>query len=105
METTASRRDGLIRIIGRIASVGLLAATTVAVQAGAQQQVAPAPPQQPETSSTQSPAAPAPSAAPALPKIDPKNFTATTPSKEEVNAFLQASWGYDENRTWEVAAI
>jgi protein-disulfide isomerase len=95
----------LIRNIGRIASVGLLAATTVALQAGAQQQVAPAPPQQPATSSTQTPTAPAPNAAPAFPKIDPRNFTASAPTKEDVNAFLQASWGYDENRIWEVAAI
>ncbi|HUY94009.1 MAG TPA: thioredoxin domain-containing protein [Terracidiphilus sp.] len=95
----------MIRIIGRIASVGLLAATTVAVQAGAQQQVAPAPPQQPATTSTQTPTAPAPNAAPTFPKVDPRNFTATTPTKDDVNAFLHASWGYDENRTWEVAAI
>ncbi len=95
----------MIRILGRIASVGLLAATTIAVQAGTQQQVAPAPPQEPATESTQTPRAPAPTAAPVLPKIDPSNFTASTPTKEEVNAFLQASWGYDENRIWEVAAI
>lgn len=95
----------MIRIIGRIASVGLLAVSTVAVQAGAQQQVAPAPPQQPATSSTQTPAAPAPNAAPTFPKVDPRNFTATSPTKDEVNAFLHASWGYDQNRIWEVAAI
>ena len=77
----------------------------LAVQAGAQQQVAPAP-QEPITKSTQqAPAAPAPTAAPTFPKIDPRNFTASTPTKDEVNAFLQASWGYDENRIWEVAAI
>lgn len=94
----------MIRNIGRIASVGLLAATTVAVQAGAQQQV-PRAPQEPITINTQAPAAPAPTAAPTFPKIDPRNFTATSPTKEEVNAFLQSSWGYDENRIWEVAAI
>jgi protein-disulfide isomerase len=67
------------------------------LQAAAQQQVPPAP--------AQEPSAPAPSAAPVLPKTDPANFTATTPSKETVNAFLQNSWGYDENRIWEVWAI
>ncbi len=51
--------------------------------------------------------------APALPKapVDPfppvnlKNFTASSPTTAEVNAFLKAMWGYDENRIWRVAAI
>lgn len=50
------------------------------------------------------PTAPAP-AAPVFPKPDPKNFTADTPTKETVDSFLQASWGYDENRMWQVQAI
>jgi protein-disulfide isomerase len=66
-------------------------------QAAAQTKVAPAP--------SQEVAAPTPSAAPVFPKPDPANFTATSPTKEEVNAFLQASWGYDENRIWQVQAI
>ncbi len=40
-----------------------------------------------------------------FPKPDPANFTAASPTKETVNAFLQASWGYDENRVWQVQAI
>ncbi|HWE84654.1 MAG TPA: thioredoxin domain-containing protein [Terracidiphilus sp.] len=92
-------------MIGRIASVGLLAASIATLQARAQQQVPAAPPQEPAASSTQQPAAPAPNAAPTFPAIDPKNFTAAAPTKDEVNAFLQASWGYDENRVWEVGAI
>lgn len=95
----------MIRMNGRIASVGLLAASIAALPAFAQQQVAPAPAQQPATSSTQQPAAPAPNEPPKFPAIDPKNFTADKPTKDDVNAFLQASWGYDENRVWEVAAI
>lgn len=51
------------------------------------------------------PPAPAPSGAPAFPKPDPKNFTATSPTKETVDAFLHASWGYDANRVWQVQAI
>ncbi len=51
------------------------------------------------------PAAPAPSTAPVFPKPDPKNFTADSPTKETVDSFLHASWGYDANRVWEVAAI
>lgn len=54
-------------------------------------------------------AAPAPPPAPApelkFPKTDPANFTASTPTKEEVNAFLEANWGFDDTRAWEVYAI
>ena len=58
----------------------------------------------------QTPAAPAPQA-PAAPKpqtfppVDLKNFTADSPTTVEVDAFLKAIWGYDENRSWKVAAI
>ncbi len=53
------------------------------------------------------PTAPAPSttSAPMFPKVNPKNFTAATPTLQTVNSFLHASWGYDPNRVWEVAAI
>jgi protein-disulfide isomerase len=40
-----------------------------------------------------------------FPKPDPANFTAATPTKETVNAFLQASWGFEESRVWQVQAI
>jgi len=40
-----------------------------------------------------------------LPKPDPANFTATSPTKEAVNEFLTQSLGFDENRIWEVEAI
>jgi protein-disulfide isomerase len=70
--------------------------------AAAQQQAPVAPAQTP---SSPAPTAPAPAAAPVFPKVDPANFTATTPTKETVNAFLQANLGYDENRVWEVYAI
>lgn len=36
---------------------------------------------------------------------NPKNFTAKSPSVEEVNAFLKQLWGYDPNRVWQVAGI
>lgn len=79
------------------------------VQSSAQQQVPPAPAQTPsqttQAPAAQPPSAPAPAAAPTFPKPDPANFTATSPSKETVNAFLQESWGYDENRVWQVEAI
>jgi protein-disulfide isomerase len=53
----------------------------------------------------QEPSAPAPAAAPAFPKPDPANFTAASPTKDVINAFLQTSWGYDESRIWQVQAI
>ncbi|MGC8548435.1 MAG: DsbA family protein [Acidobacteriaceae bacterium] len=61
---------------------------------------------------TNTPAAPAPSAStaqapkqPHLPPVNPANFTATSPSKAAVESFLKASWGYDPNRMYEIAAI
>ncbi len=82
----------------RFASVAVLVALSLPVfQASAQQNVPPAP--------AAEPSAPAPSAAPVFPKIDPANFTAAAPTRETVEAFLRASWGYDDSRIWQVAAI
>ena len=44
-------------------------------------------------------------AGPTFPKTDPSDFTADAPTKEQVNAFLQASWGYDTNRVYQVERI
>jgi protein-disulfide isomerase len=77
--------------------VALVAFSMPIFVASAQQNVPPAP--------AEEPAAPAPAAAPAFPPLDPANFTAASPTKEAVNAFLQLSWGYDESRIWQVAAI
>jgi protein-disulfide isomerase len=86
-----------MRLSVRLASVAALVAFSVpAMQAAAQQQVPAAP--------AQEPSAPA-AVAPVFPKPDPANFTAATPTKESVNAFLQATWGYDDSRMWEVWAI
>jgi protein-disulfide isomerase len=75
--------------------------------APAQPQSAPAPSQSaPDQSGpVPAPSAPAPAGPPTFPKPDPANFTAVTPTKEEVNSFLQANWGYDDNRMWQVQAI
>jgi protein-disulfide isomerase len=67
------------------------------MQASAQTQVPAAP--------AETPSAPAPAAAPVFPKPDPANFTAPAPTKETIEAFLQASWGYEESRIWQVQAI
>ena len=74
------------------------------VQASAQQQVPPAP-AEPQAAPAQEPSAPAPAAPPTFPKPDPSNFTATSPTKEAVDAFLRQNWGFDENRVWEIEAI
>jgi protein-disulfide isomerase len=51
-------------------------------------------------------ASPAPAqAAPTFPPVDPANFTATSPTKETVQDFLHAFWGYDSSREWQVQAI
>ena len=85
-----------IRFTGALALVALFLPT---LPASAQQDVPAAP-------AEQAPSGPAPAAAaPVFPKPDPANFTAASPTKETVNAFLQASWGYDETRVWEVWAI
>jgi protein-disulfide isomerase len=87
----------LIRNQARFASVAVLALLSCPLfEAAAQQQVPAAPAEQP--------AAQAP-AAPVFPKPDPKNFTASSPSKEVIDSFLQASWGFDPNRVWQTQAI
>ena len=82
------------------------------IQASAQTQVPPAPaqktpsaPNQTPNAPSQTPTAPAPAAAPTFPKPDPQYFTASLPTKETVNAFLSASWGYDDSRVWQVQGI
>ena len=48
-------------------------------------------------------AAPAPAAP--FPPVDPANFTATSPTKQTVEDFLTAFWGYDSTRMWQIQAI
>ena len=86
----------------------VLAITSVAALAQNGPPQAPAPqaptPQAPAAQGPPS-AAPAAPAAPAFPPVDPANFTATSPTKQTVEDFLQAFWGYDNNRQWQVQAI
>jgi protein-disulfide isomerase len=85
-------------------SVGAVALLVfpLSILASAQQQVPAAPPQD----SSAAPTAPVPTVAePVFPKIDPVNFTAVSPTKETINAFLETSWGYDPNRVWQIQAI
>jgi protein-disulfide isomerase len=112
----------LIRLSTRfIGALALTALFVPALQAAAQQHVPPvpdttsepsAPTQQPsDTTPTDQPqlqappAAPAPSGPPVFPKPDPANFTVPTPTREVVDSFVQALWGYDTDRMWQVQAI
>ncbi len=74
---------------------GLVAVSGVAHAQAAKTPAAPTP---------VAPAAQAPKQ-PHLPPVNPANFTATSPSKAAVASFLKASWGYDPNRIYEIAAI
>lgn len=95
----------MTRQFARIAGAAALAVLSFPlIQASAQTQVPAAPAQTPATPSAPAPAAPAPSA-PVFPKPNPEFFTATSPTIDTINAFLEASWGYDENRVWQVEAI
>ena len=40
-----------------------------------------------------------------FPPVDPANFTATSPTRDTVEQFLHAYWGYDSSRLWQVQAI
>jgi protein-disulfide isomerase len=42
---------------------------------------------------------------PVFPKPEASDFTADSPTKEQINAFLQAAWGYDTNRVYQVQRI
>ena len=116
-QSAGARFAGPRSVCRNFVFIAALAGLTLpASVASAQEQVPPAPPApvpsappaapKPSPSKPYTvPSAPAPAEAPAFPKPDPKNFTATSPTKAEVDAFLHASWGYDTNRVWEVAAI
>ncbi len=104
----------MIRLSIRILCAVVLGALFVpAVQVLAQQHVPPVPDtsaQQTPSAPTQSapaqePSAPAPSGPPKFPPPDPANFTASVPTKQVVDSFLQAMWGYDPDRTWQVQGI
>jgi protein-disulfide isomerase len=65
----------------------------------------------PAASAPQAPSGPlvvasgSPQAAPAFPPVDPANFTAKSPTRETVEQFLHAFWGYDDTRVWQLQAI
>ena len=75
-----------------------LTAPAALAQTPSQTPAAPAPGQQ-------APAAPATAGEPHFPPPSAANFTASSPTKEDVEAFLKVNWGYDPNRVWEVYGI
>lgn len=92
----------MIRRSFRSAGAVALLVFPLSILASAQQQV----PAAPSQDSSAAPSAPAPTATePVFPKVDPVNFTAFSPTKETINAFLETSWGYDPNRVWQIQAI
>ncbi|HZZ39378.1 MAG TPA: thioredoxin domain-containing protein [Acidobacteriaceae bacterium] len=40
-----------------------------------------------------------------FPPVEASNFSAAAPTKDDVEAFLKTSWGYDPNREWEVFGV
>jgi protein-disulfide isomerase len=90
----------------RIASIFALVGLFLFAFAALAQQAAPAAPATAaQAAPSQAPSAPAPAAALVFPKPNPANFTASSPTKETVDAFLQANWGFDDSRLWQVQAI
>lgn len=90
----------MIRTSARLAAATVLALTiSSAHHATAQDQTPAAPP-----AAAPTPSAPA-AGAPAFPPPNPADFTADTPTKETVNAFMQANLGFDPNGVWQVQAI
>lgn len=93
-----------------VAAISFLALLAVPVTPKLLAQATPpaAPPAAAPAAPTDVPAAPKQSseaAGPVFPKPDPAQFTSDSPTKEQVNAFLQASWGYDTNRVYQVQRI
>ena len=87
----------MIRISARLATVVAMAILSSSIyHATAQDQTPASPAPQPAAPEAKAPVFPAP---------DPADFTATSPTKEVVNAFMQANLGFDANSMWQVQAI
>ena len=84
------------RLSLRLGSLAALAFAGIFTLPLSAQQDVPAAPQQTTDSAA---------AEPSFPKPDPKDFTAESPTKDQVFNFLQASWGYDPNRLFQVQRI
>jgi protein-disulfide isomerase len=90
----------LIRNSARLAAAVTMALVFSPIPYAFAQDQAPA---APASDAPQAPAAPA--APPKFPAPDPADFTADSPTKDVVNAFMQANIGFDPNAMWQVQAI
>jgi protein-disulfide isomerase len=90
----------LIRNSARLAAAVALALVFSPIHHAFAQDQTPA---APAPDAAQAPAAPA--AVPKFPAPDPVDFTADGPTKDVVNAFMQANLGFDSNAMWQVQAI
>lgn len=96
MISVSFRRSGTSRfrqVASFLFAVGL--GLPVSTRLAAQTNVPPAPPAPPAAAT----------AGPVFPPTGASDFTATSPTKEQVESFLRASWGYDTNRVYQVARI
>jgi protein-disulfide isomerase len=87
-------RSSLHRSRAAVLAFAALLALPLAARLSAQTDVPPAPQQTPDAG-----------AGPVFAKPEASDFTADSPTREEVNAFLQASWGYDVNRVYQIQRI
>jgi protein-disulfide isomerase len=90
----AKMKEMIVGLVCALASATMAAQTVPASNTPVPQDTAPAAPQAPAAQETNP-----------FPPVNPKNFTAETPSVDEVNSFLKALWGYDVNRLWQVEGI
>ncbi len=110
IEITVKKVWTMNKVQGMKTMAWVLGWTMAAVGACGWAQTPAAPEMSPATAEAQQvaePQAPAPHAAPTnpFPPVNLKNFTANSPTVDEVNAFLKEVWGYDPDQTWSVAAI
>jgi len=89
----------LIRNSARLAALTALALLFSPINHAFAQDQAPA-----AQGAAQAPAAPA-ATAPVFPAPDPADFTADWPTKEIVNAFMEANLGFNADAMWQVQAI
>ena len=92
----------------RVAALAFVSLLALPIAPSAHAQDAPAPSSAPSAPQPKEiPPAPAADAAnePVFPKTTPADFTADSPTREQVAAFLQASWGYDTKRVYQVQRI
>lgn len=92
MQNRSSQRHAILRDPARL----LFLVLAVAPLGRAQSAPAPLPSAPPVTA--------APDSNP-FPPVDPQDFTADTPTKDTINSFLKATWGFDPNRIWQIQAI